>query len=110
MIVFYHTAYRNLQSQSFQYAEGNIYLSFSPVHQKEIRHPRETVKFSAALMGKTPCQHFLHTGVIIRSLNRFNAEFTVITAFRPAFFVNHHGTYGFESTDIGDIKSFHTAD
>ena len=61
-------------------------------------------------MGKTPCQHFLHTGVIIRSLNGFDAEFTVIAAFRSAFFVNHHGTYRLESTDIGDIKGFHTAD
>ena len=110
MIVFYHTAYRDPQPQPFQHAEGNIYLSFSSVHQKEIRHSGKAVELAAALMGKTPRQHFLHTGVIIRTLNGFNAEFTVIAAFRPAFFVNHHGTYGFESADIGDIKCFHTAD
>ena len=59
-------------------------------------------------MCKPPCQNLFHTCIIVRTLHRFNAKLTVIAALWLSFLINNHGTYGFKSTDIRDIKSFHS--
>ena len=108
MIIFYHTTDRDPYSKFIKNTQCYIYLASSTIHQKQIRHSGKAVKFSVAFMCKPPCQNLFHTCIIVRTLHRFNAKLTVIAALWLSFLINNHGTYGFKSTDIRDIKSFHS--
>ena len=59
-------------------------------------------------MRKASGQYFLHTGIIIRTLHRFNTEFTIVTFFRLAFLINNHRSYRLKTADVRDIKCLHT--
>ena len=41
VIILHHSAHRNRKPKFFQYFQGNIYLSFSTIHQKQIREFRK---------------------------------------------------------------------
>ena len=61
-------------------------------------------------MGKPTCKHLFHRCIIVWPLDCTDLEFTVIAAFRFSIFIDHHGTYRFHTTGIGNIISFHPAD
>ena len=52
-------------------------------------------------------QHLFHAGIIVRSFHGADLEFPVIAGLWFSFFVNDHGSHGFETTDVRNIKSLH---
>ena len=107
VVILYHTTYRNIQMQFIQHFQCYINLSPSTIHKDQIRKNGKAVVFTLGFMGKAPCKHLFHAGIIIWSLHPFDLEFAVIAALRLALFVNYHGANGLKSTDIGNIVSFH---
>ena len=108
VVILYHTTYRNINSKLSKNLPCNVYLATSAIHKDQIRKNGKAVVFALGFMGKTPCKHLFHAGVIVRSLHPFDLEFSVIAALRLALFVNHHGTNGLKPTDIGYIVGLHT--
>ena len=118
VVILYHAADRNFQIQPVQDPQGHIHLAPAAVHHDEIRKGAEFSKFFfqsllfnllllVKSMGKTPRQHFLHAGVIVRPLDRLDLKLPVITPFGLASLIDYHGTDGLETADVGNIVGLH---
>ena len=105
----------NRQPQIRKYLFRHMHLTFSTIHQYQIRKLAETAEFVFFLVflfldspPEPPGQHFLHAGVIVRSLYRFDLELTVIVSFWFSLFIDHHGTYRLKTADIGNIVGLYS--
>lgn len=64
VVILYHTANRNIQMQFVKNLQGNVDLSLTTIHHKDVRIDFKT------FIGKSSCQNLAHTGVVIRSVDR----------------------------------------
>jgi len=64
VVILYHAADRNVQMQLVKNLQSNVDLSLTTIHHKDVRIDLKT------FIGKSSCQNFTHTGVVIRSVDR----------------------------------------
>ena len=113
MVVFYHTAHRNMHIQPGKYLLSYMDLPFSTIHKQNVRQDPEGIIFLQpfpSAMFKPSGEHFLHGTRIIRAADFPDTEFTVVILFGFSIFKHHHGSHCFKPVNIGYIVGLYPAD
>ena len=116
MIIILHKPHdRNLDIQFPEHFKGDVHLSFSPIHDDEIREDRE---FSTGVIQlsfldfsdftepslESPGENLSHGVIIIGSCHGSDLESPVVASFESVLFVDHHGPHGIHALNVGNIK------
>ena len=111
IVVLYHSADRNIQSQFLQDRGGNIDLPPAAVHHDEVGKAGKTPQLCIQVLFL----HFLlllqsvaeaagkdlpHAGIVVGPRNRFDAELPVIAPLGFPVFIDYHGSDIGKTADV----------
>ena len=112
IVIFHHPADRNVKVKLIQHLQSHIDLTFSSVHQDQIRKHGKFAELGILLafpetMSKSSGENLSQASVIVSSLDSLDLKFPVVISLRFSALIYNHRADRFKSVCIGNVVCLH---